>query len=73
MSAVEAGQIWQDLDPRSPGRYLVVEGLDGEGRANCRVWKKGVDTGRTVWVSIRSGKLGKGGRGFAQVERMEDD
>lgn len=79
LARVEVGQIWRDLDPRSPGRYLVIEGLEsaegleGDHRANCRVWKKGADTGGTVWVSIRAGKLGKGGRGFAQVERMEDD
>ncbi len=66
LAGVQKDQIWQDLDPRTPERYLIVEGVDEQERAICRVWNKGVDTGRSVWVSIRAGKLGCGGRGFAQ-------
>lgn len=40
---IQVGQVWEDADPRSRGRYLVVEAVE-EGYVGCQVLKTGKKT-----------------------------
>ena len=43
MSAVKPGQVWADNDPRSAGRTIRVESIDG-AKAVCTVVSNATDT-----------------------------
>lgn len=47
--SVEPGQVWRDNDPRSPGRVVRVQALDGR-YAVCRTGKRG--EGRATRIRV---------------------
>jgi hypothetical protein len=72
-NGVEPGQLWQDCDPRRPGRYLLVKSVT-DGRAKCLNVKthtvSGIETnrmtpGRKGYVLVNAPEQGSGCTEFA--------
>jgi len=69
MDHVCPGQIWQDMDPREVGRFLLVERIDGDKAVCSRI----ADCdGRWVRMNFRNtrisvGRMKPGSNGYWHV------